>query len=319
MPVASDWTGDPLGVTWNLPTAAVQNAARAFVATLAPLRPRRRRRCDPGRDKRPHDQQPGHLRCHLHRRQRLQRLADDGELSARAHERPPRRQGAGAGPVHPVRGRRHRAGGHHGARGGSRHAAMVTADLAVAQQLDAEAAAASGPPPPRPPPRRPRRPRPPPPGGLIARQAPGTREPPAPLRGPTDRPSGGLAVTGSNPIPLAGLGVAFLVCGETGPAHCSTTKGQGMTAPGSAESEGHRFFRDLTSPGAIQLRLGDLLRHRGAGLSGVGHRRSRSSRIAVAARATDDGSQPWRSPFGARSSESCSEGCCISGCSRDQR
>ena len=35
MPVASEWTGDPLGVTWNLPTAAVQNAAEAFVAPSA--------------------------------------------------------------------------------------------------------------------------------------------------------------------------------------------------------------------------------------------------------------------------------------------
>ena len=32
MPVASVWTGDPLGVPWNLPTAAVENAADAFVA-----------------------------------------------------------------------------------------------------------------------------------------------------------------------------------------------------------------------------------------------------------------------------------------------
>ena len=32
MPVASDWTGDPLGVAWNLPTAAVQNGGGAFVA-----------------------------------------------------------------------------------------------------------------------------------------------------------------------------------------------------------------------------------------------------------------------------------------------
>jgi len=32
MPVESDWTGSPLGVTWNLPTAAVQNAAGNYVA-----------------------------------------------------------------------------------------------------------------------------------------------------------------------------------------------------------------------------------------------------------------------------------------------
>ncbi len=32
MPVASVWTGDPLGVPWNLPTAAVQNAQGAYVA-----------------------------------------------------------------------------------------------------------------------------------------------------------------------------------------------------------------------------------------------------------------------------------------------
>jgi LPXTG-motif cell wall-anchored protein len=32
VPVSSIWTGDPLGVPWNLPTAAVQNANGAFVA-----------------------------------------------------------------------------------------------------------------------------------------------------------------------------------------------------------------------------------------------------------------------------------------------
>ncbi len=32
MPVASVWTGDPLGVPWNLPTAAVQNAQGSLVA-----------------------------------------------------------------------------------------------------------------------------------------------------------------------------------------------------------------------------------------------------------------------------------------------
>ncbi len=31
-PVTSVWTGDPLGVPWNLPTAAIQNASSAFVA-----------------------------------------------------------------------------------------------------------------------------------------------------------------------------------------------------------------------------------------------------------------------------------------------
>ena len=31
-PIAADWTGAPLGVTWNLPTAAVQNAASDDVA-----------------------------------------------------------------------------------------------------------------------------------------------------------------------------------------------------------------------------------------------------------------------------------------------
>jgi hypothetical protein len=32
MPVASVWTGDPLGVPWNLPTAAIQNAQGSYVA-----------------------------------------------------------------------------------------------------------------------------------------------------------------------------------------------------------------------------------------------------------------------------------------------
>lgn len=35
MPVESDWTGDPLGVVWNLPTAAVQNGAGDYVAPSA--------------------------------------------------------------------------------------------------------------------------------------------------------------------------------------------------------------------------------------------------------------------------------------------
>jgi hypothetical protein len=35
MPVADVWTGAPLGVPWNLPTAAVQNAAGAFVPPTA--------------------------------------------------------------------------------------------------------------------------------------------------------------------------------------------------------------------------------------------------------------------------------------------
>ena len=35
MPVTDVWTGDPLGVRWDLPTAAVQNAAHAFVAPSA--------------------------------------------------------------------------------------------------------------------------------------------------------------------------------------------------------------------------------------------------------------------------------------------
>ena len=35
MPIASDWTGDPLGVPWNLPTAAVQNGAVVAVPPSA--------------------------------------------------------------------------------------------------------------------------------------------------------------------------------------------------------------------------------------------------------------------------------------------
>ena len=31
-PIASVWTGAPLGVNWNLPTAAIENAAGSFVA-----------------------------------------------------------------------------------------------------------------------------------------------------------------------------------------------------------------------------------------------------------------------------------------------
>lgn len=37
MPIANDWTGDPLGVEWNLPTAAVQNAAPSTTDPTPPF------------------------------------------------------------------------------------------------------------------------------------------------------------------------------------------------------------------------------------------------------------------------------------------
>jgi len=36
VPVSADWTGAPLGVTWDLPTAAIQNAQGSFVFPSAP-------------------------------------------------------------------------------------------------------------------------------------------------------------------------------------------------------------------------------------------------------------------------------------------
>ena len=126
MPVADVWTGDPLGVRWDLPTAAVQNAAGDFVVPSADAA--KAAEADATyTDGESHDK-PGHLQCQHHgpvqyqhhSPVRLQQLPDAGELSARADERPARRQGAGVGPVHPVRGRQYRAGGHHGAGGARR-------------------------------------------------------------------------------------------------------------------------------------------------------------------------------------------------------
>ena len=122
MPVASDWTGDPLGVAWNLPTAAVQNASSDFVtptetaaqaaeddATLAAT-------TDPTTNNLVTFNATGHDAATAYNNYLMMEsylLVPTNGLSAD--------KALGARPVHPVRGRRHRAGGHQGAGGRARH------------------------------------------------------------------------------------------------------------------------------------------------------------------------------------------------------
>ncbi len=217
MPIASVWTGDPLGVTWNLPTAAVQNAQGSFVApssasagaaeadaTLAST-------SDPTTNNLvtfnagTSDQAAynNYLMMESYLLVPTNGLPADKALALAQFIR--FAVGAkgqaditalGAAPATPK---------------------MVTADLAVAQELDAEAASApattptststptsSS-------------------GTTTATTATGTSSSGTGGSSAGDAPSaattaastsGGLAFTGDDPLPLLGLGFALLMCGE---------------------------------------------------------------------------------------------------------
>ena len=90
-----------------------------------------------------------------------------------------------------------------------------------------------------------------------------------------------------------------------------------MTAPDSADAEGHRFFNELTRR-VEQASTGRFSVPRWRWSFPCPASSEWSLRIAVAARATADGSQPWRLLSGARSSASSYEGCCTSGYSHDR-
>jgi ABC-type phosphate transport system substrate-binding protein len=211
MPVASVWTGDPLGVRWDLPTAAVQNATGAYVppsttaAQAAEADATFATTSDPttnnlvtsfnatGTDAAtaynnylmmesylvvPTNGLPADKALALAQFIRFA-VGTKGQADIEA---------LGAAPA---------------------TSAMVAADLTVAQQLDAEAAAA--------------------PATTtttttttagsttttVVGSSTGTSSTsPSTSAGTSGSSSGGLALTGSDPIPLLGLGVVLLVCGE---------------------------------------------------------------------------------------------------------
>jgi hypothetical protein len=213
MPIASDWTGNPLGVPWNLPTAAVENGAGVAVppsaasakaaqgdATLAAT-------SDPttnnlvtfdvtSTDANAYN---AYLMMESYLVVPLNGLPADKALALAQFIRFVV-GGAGQADITAL-----------GAAPAT--AAMAKADLVVAQQLDAEAAAdpaaaastttttatsASTS------------------NGSASSQGTTGNTGTAAAAPTTDAStSGGLAATGSNPIPLAGLGLALLVCGET--------------------------------------------------------------------------------------------------------
>jgi ABC-type phosphate transport system substrate-binding protein len=213
MPIADDWTGDPLGVTWDLPTAAVQDAAGAFVtpsaasakaaendATLAAT------------------SDPTTNNLVTFSASTSDSAAYNNDLMMESYLLVPTK-GLSADKAQALAQFIRFAVGGTGAAditalgAAPATSAMVTADLAVAQQLDAEAAAA--------------------PSATTTTTttttsgstsstttsttttAASATSANSPSTGSTSPSStGGLAFTGGNPVPLVALGLALLVCGE---------------------------------------------------------------------------------------------------------
>jgi hypothetical protein len=218
MPVASDWTGDPLGVTWNLPTAAVQNAAQAFVAPSAAAAQAAENDATLAATSDPTTNNLVTFNANASDAAAYNKwLMMESYLLVPTNGLPADKALALAQFIRFVVGGTGQADiTALGAAPATK--AMVTADLAVAQELDAEAgsapaantssttttttpststtttttttvasAAAAG----------------------TGNSGTGSSSP-----GTDGSTAGGLAVTGSNPLPLLGLGVVFLVCGE---------------------------------------------------------------------------------------------------------
>jgi hypothetical protein len=219
MPVADVWTGDPLGVRWDLPTAAVQNAAQHFViptagaALAAEANASLASTSDPTTnnlvtfnpattDPNNCDPTGGATPCPYNNW-----LMMESYLLVPTSGLPADKALALAQFIRFAVGGTGRADiALLGAAGATSH--EVTADLAVAQQLDAEAAAS---------------------GSSTtsttttttaaaasSSSSPGSSISDVPASGTSggSTSSGTLATTGDNPSLLAGVGLAFLICGE---------------------------------------------------------------------------------------------------------
>jgi hypothetical protein len=208
MPVADVWTGNPLGVNWNFPTAAVQNAAGQFVvpsagaakaaendATLASTSdPTTNNLVTFNANASDSAAYNNYLMLQSYLLVPTNGLPADKALALAQFIRFAV-GGTGQADIAAL-----------GAAGATQ--AEVTADLAVAQQLDAEAAAS---------------------GASTASTTttttalaasstgtPGTSSSDVPAStGSTGAgPGGTLAATGENPSLLVGVGLACLICGE---------------------------------------------------------------------------------------------------------
>ncbi|HXN62829.1 MAG TPA: hypothetical protein VN886_20450 [Acidimicrobiales bacterium] len=222
LPVSNTWTGSPLGVTWDLPTAAVQNAAGEYVAPSAASA-----EAAEGDATFTTTSDPTTSNMVTFNPSSTDTAAYNNYLMLQSYLVVPT-NGLSADKAQALAQFIRFAVGAKGqaviAGLGAAPAttAMVTADLAVAQELDAEAASA-------------------PstttsssstttttsatststtvPGGSASGSAgnSGSSAGSSIVSDPsTSGGDGALAVTGGNPLPLAGLGLAFLGCGELG-------------------------------------------------------------------------------------------------------
>jgi ABC-type phosphate transport system substrate-binding protein len=215
LPIASDWTGDPLGVTWDLPTAAVQNAASQFVAPSAAAAEAAENDATLAATSDPTTNNLVTFNASA-----SDMTAYNNYLMLESYLVVPTNGLPADKALALAQFIRFAVGGVGQADitalgAAPATTAMVKADLAVAQELDAEAASApdttstttttastststtaatstSG-------------------SGASGTSATGTSPSSASTDGST---SGGLAVTGSDPVPLIELGFGFLVCGE---------------------------------------------------------------------------------------------------------
>lgn len=216
MPVTSVWTGDPLGVTWDLPTAAVQNAAGDYVAPSAAAAEAAESYATLAATS---DPTTNNLVTSFNANA-SDATAYNNYLMLQSYLVVPTNGLSADKALALAQFIRFAVGGTGRANiaalgAAPATAAMVKADLVVAQQLDSEAALApattsttttttgtststtvasstSG-------------------TGTSGSSATGASPSSPSTAGST---SGGLAMTGSDPVPLAILGFAFLVCGE---------------------------------------------------------------------------------------------------------
>ena len=217
MPVTSVWTGDPLGVTWDLPTAAVQNAAGDYVAPSAAAAAATESDATLAATSDPTTNNLVTFNANTN-----DATAYNNYLMLQSYLVVPTNGLPADKALALAQFIRFAVGGTGQADiaalgAAPATAAMVKADLVVAQELDTEAASASGttststttitagtststtvatltsgt--------------------GASGSSATGTSPSSATTDGST---TGGLAVTGSDPLPLTALGFAFVVCGE---------------------------------------------------------------------------------------------------------
>ncbi len=216
MPVASVWTGDPQGVKWNLPTAAIQNAQGSFVPPSAQSASAAQSHATLASTTDPTTNNLVSFAAST-----TDAIAYNNYLMMESYLVVPTNGLSADKALALAQFIRFAVGGTGQADitalgAAPATAAMVKADLAVAQTLNAEAATAAA--------TTPTSTTTTTPAsttattvassstsGTTGAASTGPDPNAAATNGST---SGGLAVTGDNPVPLLGLGLALLICGE---------------------------------------------------------------------------------------------------------